>query len=80
MNITNNTCAACLHFILYDGEGTNRGACFFNPPVPLSSGACMRPTMRQSERACGQFAERDAATPQEKNQKWVTTQGKKSHR
>lgn len=49
----NDTCGACCYFVKFGEEP--RGACHFNPPIPLASGGVVRAQVRVKEIACGQF-------------------------
>ena len=49
-----NTCGGCRHYDSFTNEP--RGECYFNPPSVDYRGVKVRPPVKASDRACGQFA------------------------
>lgn len=48
-----DTCGRCKHWVKYGSEP--RGACHRFPPQVKVEGYQYRPTMKETERACGEF-------------------------
>jgi hypothetical protein len=52
MNL-NQTCSQCKHFLRYKLE--ENGQCYRNPPTVFANGTRLRPPVKTTDYACGEF-------------------------